>query len=121
MLGKNFSIQHFEIFYFSHKIRFDSLCKLTPKGQALFSKETKEIIFMKVKSYFQGKIRKISSVCHLLNLPIVCQVLSKVRFSIITAQTKNTIKPSNYQILKARAQTRLHTCAECSESSLFII
>ena len=44
---------------------------------------------MKCKSLFSEKIRKISSVCHLLNLPIACYVLIVVRCFIHTvAQDK---------------------------------
>ena len=56
MLGKNFSRRHFEIFFF-------------------FFLENRIGHFMQIVSHevsdFLGKIRKISSVCHLLNLPIV--------------------------------------------------
>ena len=52
MLGKNFSRQYLEIFffYFSYKIEFDTSCKLSPKEticmkcQILFSRKNKKNI-----------------------------------------------------------------------------
>ena len=61
MLGKIFSRQHFEIFsYFPQKMDINIPCKLSPKGDNLHGMS---------KPKFWGKIRKIFSICHLMNLP----------------------------------------------------
>ena len=58
MLCKNFSRWHLDFFLiFARKEWFDILCKLTHQ----------ETIWIKCQILFLGKIRKISSVCHLLN------------------------------------------------------
>ena len=59
MLGKNFSRQYFETFFFVFLTReFDISCIMSPIRQLASN-----------ASLFSGKIRKIS-VYHLLNLPI---------------------------------------------------
>ena len=60
LLGKILSRQHFEVsFIFFQKIRFDTSCKLSPKGT----------ICMKYQSLFSGKKNKyILSICRLLNV-----------------------------------------------------
>ena len=50
--------------YFSQKIDFDILCRLSPKCQSLFS----------------GEVRKISSVCCLLNYSNLISFLDEVLF-----------------------------------------
>ena len=60
MLGKIFSRQHFETFFFVFLTReFDISCIMSPVRQLASN-----------ANLFSGKIRKIS-VCHLLNLPRV--------------------------------------------------
>ena len=61
--GKNFSSQHFEIFFlFSQENKDEISYKLSPK-------ETRRQFACNEKACFLVKMRQILSVCHLLNLP----------------------------------------------------
>ena len=62
MLGKHFSKRYFEIFFLIFPRKQD----LTLHENCLLRRQ----FAWSVRSYFLGKIRKISSVCHLLNMPI---------------------------------------------------
>ena len=67
MLGRSFSRWHFEIFfsYFSQKIGWH------------YMQVVRDTICMKSQILFAGKNKKKTlSICHLLNLPIACCIIS---------------------------------------------